>query len=290
MKTLVREPLLFFLVLGAGLFAVYHLVAKRDGDRPSNIVVTQGQIDQLVSGFTKAWQRPPTQGELAGLIRDRVREEIYCREAMAIGLDKDDTIIRRRLRQKMEFVSDDIAAVIEATDADLSAYLQSHLDAFRLPARLTFSHVYLQPAKHGKNLARDAQELLAKLNQMSSPADISALGDSFLLERQFTSAPCDEIARQFGDSFTAKLTSLAPGQWQGPFESGYGVHLVLLSERTEARLPALPEVRDAVRREWNNSRRLEANENFYKELLKRYTVTVEGLATEPVHLALTGSN
>jgi hypothetical protein len=289
MKKLMREPLVCFLVLGAGLFVVHHLVSGPGGGRPSNIVVTRGQVDQLISGFAKAWQRPPTSEELAGLIRDRVREEVYCREATAMGLDKDDTIIRRRLRQKMEFVSDDVATVIAPTDADLIAYLQAHPDAFRLSGRFTFTHVYLQPAKHGEHLSRDAQDLLARLKQLGSRADVSLLGDAFLLERQFTAVPYDEVAGQFGDPFAARLTTLSPGQWQGPVESGYGVHLVWLSQRTEPRLPALAEVRDAVRREWDNARRLDANENFYRELLKRYTVTVEGVSAEPVRLALGGS-
>ena len=116
------------------------------------------------------------------MIRDRVREEVYCREAMALGLDKDDTIIRRRLRQKMEFVSDDVAAQAEPTDDELNAYLHAHPDAFRVERQFTFSHVYLNPEKHGENLARDAAQLLAQLNQAGGKADVSALGDSFLLD------------------------------------------------------------------------------------------------------------
>ena len=204
-----------------------------------------------------------------------MRDEVYCREAMALGLDKDDTVIRRRLRQKMEFVSDDIAAQTEPTDADLNAYLQAHPDSFRVEPRFTFSQVYLNPEKHGENLARDTAQLLAQLNQAGGKADVSALGDSFLLEHTFAAAPASEVAKQFGEKFAAKLGELAPGQWQGPVESGYGVHLVLVSERTEGRLPALAEVRDAVRREWANARRLEANEKLYEAMLTRYVVTIE---------------
>jgi hypothetical protein len=194
---------------------------------------------------------------------------------MALGLDRDDTIIRRRLRQKMEFLSDDVAALAEPTDDELSAYLQAHADTFRVQRQFTFSHVYLNPEKHGETLSRDTAQLLAQLNQAGGKADVSALGDSFLLEHTFASAPGNEVAKQFGEKFAATLGDLAPGQWQGPVESGYGVHLVFVSERTEGRLPALSDVRDAVRREWANTRRLEANEKFYQELLKRYVVTIE---------------
>ena len=275
MKKILCEPLLHFLLLGAAIFVAYSLVSKRTGEEPGKIVISQGQIASIVVGFTRTWQRPPTSEELEGLVRDRVREEVYCREALALGLDKDDIIIRRRLRQKMEFVTDDVVAQAQPTDDELSAYLQAHPDPFRVQRQFTFSQVYLNPEKHGENLARDTAQLLAQLNQAGGKADVSALGDSFLLEHTFAAAPGSEVAKQFGEKFAAKLDELAPGQWQGPIESGYGVHLVFVSERTEGRLPALAEVRDAVRREWANARRLEANEKLYEAMLKRYVVTIE---------------
>jgi hypothetical protein len=274
-KRILKEPLLHFLLLGAGLFLAYSLMPKNSGSEPGKIIVTQGQIEHLVDGFTKAWQRPPAPEELTGLIRDRVREEVYCREAMALGLDKDDTVIRRRLRQKMEFVSDDLAAQTEPTDAELNAYLTAHPDKFRVESQFTFRQVYLNPEKHGTNLASDTTQLLAKLNQPGGGASFTTMGDPFMLDNNFTAVPASEISKQFGDKFTAKLSGLQPGQWQGPVESGYGVHLVSISERTEGHAPALAEVRNAVRREWDDFQRLEANEKLYQELLKHYTVTIE---------------
>jgi len=276
MKRLLKQPLLHFLLLGAGLFLAYSLMPKGPGtSEPGKIVVTQGQIEHLATGFAKTWQRSPTAQELEGLVRDWVREEVYYREAMALGLDRDDTVIRRRLRQKMEFVSDDIVAQTEPSDADLTAYLQAHPNSFRVEQRFTFRQVYLNPAKHGENLARDAAQLLAQLNQADNKGDASALGDSFLLEHQFAAVSASEVAKQFGEKFAAQLGELPPNQWQGPVESGYGEHLVFVSERTEGRLPVLAEVRDTVRREWANARRLEANEQFYEAMLKHYVVTVE---------------
>ena len=275
MKKILREPLLHFLLLGAAIFAAYSLVSKRSSDEPGKIVITQGQIASMVMGFTRTWQRSPTLEELEGLIRDRVQEEVYCREAMALGLDKEDTIIRRRLRQKMEFVTDDVAALAEPTDDELSAYLKAHADAFREQRHFTFNHVYLNPERRGENLARDTAQLLAQLQQAGAKADVSALGDSFLLEHKFQSLPASEVAKQFGEKFAVRLGELSPGQWHGPVESGYGVHLVWVSERSEGRVPELAAVRDAVRREWADVRRLEANEKFYQELLKRYVVTIE---------------
>ena len=277
MRRLLREPLLHFLLLGVGVFIAYRLMS-RPGDRgePGEIVVTRGQVEHLATGFARTWQRPPNGAELEALVDDWVREEIATREAMALGLDKDDTVIRRRLRQKLEFVSDDIAAQTEPTDADLSAYLRAHPESFRIEPRFTFSQVFLDPGKHRLSFARDAARVLAQLRRAGAKADLSALGDSLLLEPTFESAPTREIEKQFGEGFAAALGALPPGEWQGPVESGYGMHLVLVRERTEGRLPELASVRDVVRREWENTRRLEGNARFYEELRKRYTVTIEG--------------
>jgi hypothetical protein len=276
LKRILQEPLIHFLLLGAALFVAYSAVSNPgSSEAPRQIVVSPGKIEHLATGFARTWQRPPTEEELSGLIRDHVREEVLYREAIALGLDQDDTIIRRRLRQKMEFVSDDIAAQTEPTDADLSAWLAAHPDPFRVEPRFTFQQVFLNPQKHGGQLSEDAAALLTQLNQDATRTDVATLGDSFLLEHAFTAVPLGEITKQFGEAFATALGGLPPGPWQGPLESGYGVHLVKLSERIEGRLPALAEVRDAVRREWENARRLEGNEQFYQELLKRYTVTIE---------------
>ena len=275
MKRVLREPLLHFLLLGTAVFVAYSLVTKPSSDEPGKIVISQGQVAAMAEGFARTWRRPPTGEEIEGLIKDRVQEEVYCREARALGLDKDDTVIRRRLRQKIEFVTDDVSALAEPTDDELSAYLKAHADMFRVQRQFTFSQVYLNPERHGENLARDTQQLLARLQQAGDEADVSELGDSFLLEHKFQSLPASEAVKQFGEKFATKLGELSPRQWQGPVESGYGVHLVFVSERTEGHVPELAEVRDAVRREWANTRRLKANEKFYQELLKRYTVTIE---------------
>jgi hypothetical protein len=275
MDKILREPLLHFLLLGAVIFTVYGWVSNPSRDKPAEIVITQGQVASMVDGFTRTWQRPPTRDELQGLVRDRVREEVYYREAIALGLDKDDIIVRRRLRQKMEFVTDDVVAEAEPTEEELGSYLKMHPDSFRLSQLFTFSQVFLNPQLHGEHLAHDTSQLLAQLNKAGSAADVSVLGDSFLLDHTFDALPAGEVTKLFGENFATKLGGISPGQWQGPIESGYGLHLVFVSARTEGRLPALNDIRDAVQREWANTRRLEANEQFYRELLKRYTVTVE---------------
>ena len=275
LKRMLREPLVHFLLLGVGIFLTYSLVAQRTSTEPAKIVITERQIEQLAIGFARTWQRPPSADELAGLIREHLREEVYYREAMALGLDKDDIIIRRRLLQKLEFISEDVAAQAEPTNEQLRAYLKANSEAFRVDPRFKFRQVYLNPERRRESLAHDAAQLLVQLNRSSAKAGTLPLGDSFLLEHDFDAVPASEVANQFGEKFAVQLSELQPGQWQGPVESGYGVHLVFISERTTGRVPALEEIRDAVRREWANVWRLEANEQFYQGLLRRYTVSVE---------------
>jgi hypothetical protein len=270
-----REPLVHFLILGALLLLVSNLVNKRARGDTRQIIVTPGQIEHLEHTFTRANQRPPTEEELEGLIRDYIRGEVYYREALALGLDRDDAPIRQRLRTKMEFISEDVAAQVEPSENQLRTYLMEHSDKFLVERRFSFIQVYLNPDRHGNHVAHDAQQLLAKLDRAGGKANISELGDPFLLDPKCDDVSPSDVAKDFGDKFAASLQMLPVGKWQGPVESGLGMHLVYVSKRTPGRIPQLDEVRDAVRREWANEYRLEANEKFYIGLLKRYTVTVE---------------
>jgi PPIC-type PPIASE domain len=273
---LLKEPLLHFLLLGAGIFGGYHILSGAGAAEPGEIVVTQGRIEALAAAFTRSWQRPPSPAEREGLIRDYIRDELYAREAIALGLDEDDLVIRRRLRQKLEFVSEDVATDADPTDEELRAHLTAHPEVFRLEPRFTFRQVFLDPGRRGERLTSDAARLLARLQR--GETDPASAGDGVMLEREFDALPADVVAQQFGEQFAAELERLPSGQWQGPVASAYGVHLVLVVGRTEGRVPALEEVRDAVRREWMSAQRLEAREQYYQALLRRYTVTIEGAA------------
>ena len=270
---LLKEPLFHFLLLGAAIFGGHRILAGGRATAPDEIVVTQGRIDALTAAFTRTWQRPPTASERDGLIRDYIREEVYAREAIALGLDKDDVVIRRRLRQKLEFVSEDVLA--PPTDDQLRAYLTSHPDAFRVEARFTFRHIFLNGERRGEELARDAARLLAQLRLPGT--DPGTLGDPFLLDRRFEVVPAGVVAEQFGEQFAATLAELPTGQWVGPIASAYGSHLVFVAQRTGGRVLALEEVGDAARREWDNAQRVESSEKFYQGLLKSYSVTIDGV-------------
>ena len=281
MKKILKEPLVHFLLLGALIFVGYEWVDHNSEPAPGRIVISQGQLASMLANFISTQQRPPSHQEWANLIQAQVRGEVYYREALVLGLDKDDAIIRRRLQQKLEFISDDIAAQAQPTDAELNAYLTVHPDKFRVEPQFTFRQLYLNPEKHVTNLAGDAAQLLAKLNQPGGDTGFATLGDPFMLDNNFTALPSGEITKQFGKEFTAKLAGLQTGHWQGPVESGFGAHLVCISARTAGRQPALAEVRDAVRREWIEDQRLQANDKFYQAMLKHYTVTIEKPAAAP---------
>ena len=273
-KRVLKEPLLHFLVLGALLFIGYE-IANRGDSSSGQIVVTQGKIENLASTFARVWQRPPTPPELDGLIEDFVREEVLAREAMALGLDRDDTVIRRRLRQKMEFVADDLAVQTEPTDAELTEFLEEHPNLFGVEPIFSFRQVYLNPERRGNALKQGAAQLLARLNRSGANGDFANLGDSTLLSHRLTDVRASEVTDLFAEEFTQQLAQLPKGRWQGPVTSAYGIHLVFVEDRKEGRMPELSEVREQVAREWADARRREANEQFYQDLLERYAVTIE---------------
>jgi hypothetical protein len=272
---LLREPLLHFFALGAGIFLLFALIGDSDESRPDEITVSVAQIDRLVEGWKKTRMRAPTVAELEGLVEDHIREEVYYREALAMGLDRDDMIIRRRMRQKMEFLSNDLAAQVEPTEAELKAFLGQNPSTFRIEPRITFDHIYLSQDRRGEHAERDALRLLTRLGGGDGTIETATLGDSFPLPRSYESLTSSEVRSLFGRDFAARLLMLEPGAWQGPVPSGYGLHLVLIRERTEPRMPDIAEVRDVVEREWREGRRRATNEEIYRRIRERYTVVIE---------------
>jgi hypothetical protein len=192
-----------------------------------------------------------------------------------MGLDRDDTIIRRRLRQKMEFLADGMGYIKEPTETDLESYLQKHPEKFRVESHYTFSHVYLNPENHQNSLEQDAAELISKLNNAGNSVDSSQYGDRFMLGYYFSNQSESNVARTFGDQFAKQLSQLEAGKWVGPIESGYGEHLVLISNRTEGRTPPLSEVRKQVQSEWMTEEAKQTSEKFYEGLRSRYKVKIE---------------
>jgi hypothetical protein len=283
---LVREPLLHFLLLGAGLFLLYAYVGDNSAEPADLIVVDKAEIQRLAQQFQRTWMRPPTRQELEGLAEDFVKEEVLYREALALGLDQDDLVIRRRLRQKMEFLNADLVEQQPPTETELQTYLDAHPDKFRRPERISFQQIYFNPERPQANARQQAAELLQRLNaQPGTPID--SLGDPTLLPPQLDEVTAADIDGVFGQGFATHLETLNAGGWAGPFESAYGLHLVRLTDRVPGGQPPLAQVRQVVERELTAERRSESNERFYQTLRARYRVEIqipEG-ATDDVHAA-----
>ncbi len=227
-----REPLVHFLILGTLLFFVYRWTGGSVSAGSNQIVITHGQVEDMAVGFARSWQRPASEAELKGLIDEHVKDEIAVREAIAMGLDRDDTIIRRRLRQKLEFLTEDAVASNAPTDAELQAYMTQHPDSFRTEPQVAFREVYLNAEHRGASVHADAEQLLARLHASGPNANIDHLGDATMLPAEQSLAPLRDVARLFGDDFANQLTKIEPGQWTGPVESSFGLHLVLVQKKS----------------------------------------------------------
>jgi len=271
-----REPLLHFLLIGAALFVLFNL--KNDGDTgaPRDIVISESRVEALAENFARTWMRPPTPQELRGLVNDYIAEEVYYREAIAMGLDRDDVVIRRRLRQKMEFISEDVASAVEPTDGQLQEYLDGNKEKFLEPPRISFEQVYVSSERRGEATRPHAERILADLVAGRGPADAQELGDPTLLPPGLESASLQEIANAFGTEFAAQVEEAPVGQWTGPLQSGFGLHLVRVDERQSGSLPTLANIRPIVLREWQAEQRQEANAAFLAKLRAKYDVRVEG--------------
>lgn len=275
LKQLIKEPLIHFLFIGAVLFVLFGIVGESDTAPDNRIEVTQADVDRLVATWQRRWNRLPTPSELNNLVESYVREEILYREAVAMGLEKDDSVVRRRMAQKVEFLFKDISTPPEPTDADLQAYLEKNQDKFTSPARYNFSHIYLSIDKRGENAMKDARELLNKLQNNSNQKDPTQFSDLFMFDYHFADITDFEVTRIFGEQFTKQLAELQTGEWQGPVDSGYGIHLVKVKQRIDPIVPSLIEIRDRVQIEYIAELQREANQKFYQSLRERYEVVVE---------------
>ena len=244
-----REPLVHFAAIGALLFIVFEWQGAGPASR--RIVITPGQVDALAAGFARTWQREPEADELKGLVDEYVRDEIATREAMASGLDRDDTVVRRRLRQKWEFVAEEAVDASPPDDAELQAWLESHLETYRTEPEVSFE-----------------QKMIDGAMPRMLPSDVEQTTRS-------------DVARIFGDEFAVALLQVQPGAWIGPIKSGYGMHQVFVKERIDGRAPILSEVRAQVEREVLADRRRRRLQDAYQDLLAEYQVVIERRESAP---------
>lgn len=273
-----KEPLFHFLVLGAALFALNAWRAPErtvKNNSPARIEVTAGIIGQLRAASERQFGKPPDEAELQGLVAAYIREEVFCREALALGLDRDDTIVRRRLAQKMEFLTGDIADGAEPAEAEVRGYFDKNAARYAKAGLVTFRHVYFSREKRGAGAEAAATESLAAL---AKSADDGTMGDAFLHGFEFAAREQEDVVAAFGADFAQQLAAEPAGEWRGPVASSYGLHLVRVEARTEPRAVKFEEVRDMVLRDFHEDRRTAANHEIFGKLRDQYQVTVDEAA------------
>ena len=277
LRSLLREPLVHFLLLGSLLFLVYEWKGAA-GPGSKRVLVTRAEMEHLAAGFETTWQREPNRAEMKSLVDEYVKDEIATREGISMGLDREDTIIRRRLRQKLEFIAEDTTALAPPSDAELQGWLSTHPQSYLSEPQLAFRQVYLDPQRRGAATRADAQRLLAHLQAARGAVSIDRMGDPSMLPPVEPLASLAETSRVFGADFAKRLMLVETGKWVGPIESSYGLHLVFVTQRIAAAPAQLEAVRSNVERDFLADRRKKQLQALYDHLLESYTVKFE----EPV--------
>lgn len=277
---LLSEPLVHFLVVAALLFGAYRLANNEPAAAvdTQQIVLTKDDVRQLAVTWLAQGQPPPTPDQLRSLVDQKVTEEILVHEAVALGLDRDDEIIKRRLAQKMDFLAADLAAIMEPSKADLRAWFSKNADRFALPAHMNFRHLYFSPDKRG-TAARDAAAAALTLieGKPADSAEVASVGDPFMFKNYYGDSTPEQLAKEFGPEFAALLFKLQPRSWQGPVQSGYGWHLVWIDSIEPGRVPAFEEVEPEVKSAWLDDRYREVKRASLEEMRSRYVVVVPPL-------------
>ena len=259
---------------------VYAYVQKDHGVAPSKQVrLTVDDLTQMVLVFRSQWRRDPTREELQALVEERVHEEVLYREALAIGIDKDDTIVRRRMAQKMQFLAEDVAAAREPDATELAAWYETNRDRFALPPRVSFRHLYFSPDRRGERARDDAAAALTRLAGQPEDSSLAAtLADAFMFQEYYRDRAPEFLGKEFGPNFALAVAKSSVGSWQGPFESGFGWHLVFVDALIPGHVPALEEVEADVKNAWLAEQKARAWQKAYQEMRAKYTVLLPGPA------------
>ena len=275
LKRYLREPLVHFLLIGGVLFGVYGHTQGGHGTTPSSreIRLTLDEVGQLALLYQSQWRRPPTPQDLERMVENKVQQEVLYREALAMGLDKDDEIVKRRMAQKMQFLAEDVAAAREPTTDELRAWFEGHGDQFALPSRVSFRQLYFSPDRRGARAHDDAVKALAAL--AGEPVDsmrVGGLADPTMLQAYYGDRTSEQLAKDFGPQFAQTVVRLKPGSWQGPIESGFGWHLVFVDSFVPGRMPAFEEVEPDVKAAWLADQKAQAWRKAYDDMRAKYTV------------------
>jgi len=287
-RRLLSEPLLHFLLLGTLLFAGYSYLEPGSGaeENSAEIRLTPEDVLTMWSFFESQWQRQPTPDEFNQMVENKVREEVLYREALAMGLDLGDTIVKRRMAQKMQFLAEDVAAAYEPDTTELEAWYEANADKFALPGRISFRQVYFSPDSRGTRAYEDAVAALAELaGQPVETALAATLSDPFMFQNYYADRTSQQIAKDFGPVFAQAIGRTAAGDWQGPIESGFGWHLVFVDSKVPGRQPTFSEVEPEVKTAWLGTQKAQAWQKAYDEMRAKYTVVLPLFPEEAIEIA-----
>jgi hypothetical protein len=279
-----KEPLIYFFVLGLVVFGLHSVFKPKPevADDPFLVEVTSADIEWFRTMWSKRMGRDPTVEELRGQVNQLIREQVLSREAVSMGFDEDDMVVRRRLAQKMNFLFKDLSDFTEPSDGELQTYLQEKRSTYEIPVRVTFTQIYFNTDKRGEDrAAHEVRQLVERLNtNEGAPPDGSGLGDPFLLQSNYSDKTLPEIRGQFGPRFAKTVWAQEVRTWQGPVVSGYGLHAVYVQERSDAKLPDFSELKERLRSDWMSEKQREIARKAYVKLRSRYRVLLEGMPYE----------
>ncbi|WP_438864387.1 peptidyl-prolyl cis-trans isomerase [Neptunicella sp.] len=270
---MLREPILQFMLIALLLFILNLFIngAKKSG-ATQQIVVTQGQIEQISNQYRLVAGRLPSKQELRALVDDFVNEEVFYREAIAIGLDEDDTIVRRRMKQKLTFLAQDTASSEDPSDAQLLDWFKVRRLEYRFPARISFRHVLISQDLRGEQAISDAQQGLLNLQAGAKP---ESMGDPSVIPAKLSHLSKQRISSLFGENFASSIFAGVEGKWFGPVSSPLGIHLVFITQREPSIDPEFSEIKDKLKVDWIEAKREEAAKNYLARIRQRYSVEVD---------------
>jgi choline dehydrogenase-like flavoprotein len=270
---LLREPLLHFLVLGAAIFGAYAWLGHAEDapGRPASVVLREADVAWLADIWSRQWHRQPTAEELRGLVGEYLKEELLSREAREMKLDENDIVIRRRLAQKLSFIVQDTAEMAEPSDEELHRLYDENAGLFQTGSRISFRQVYFNP----NNRADARHDALLALAGLSALAEPTELGDRLMVEANSRNATQERVAAAFGPEFARTVFALRVGEWSGPITSGFGLHLVNVSELQVSQPQAFADVRPKLLTQWRDAKQAQANASFLAGLQRKYEVVAE---------------
>ena len=272
MKKILKEPFFHFIGIGIILFILYGLVSDKTVSK-NTIVITDFDVSSIIASWEMQWKRPPTEQELQNLINLNIKQEVFYQEALNMNLDHNDEIIKRRLAQKMQFLSNDIATMIKPTEDDLKIYFQKNSDKYLTPTSYSLYQITFSPDKR-KDSYKDAEETLNNFSKATFD-EMKQFGDSLPFDYFIEDVNANELGLLLGSKFPKALENQLLNKWVGPIPSGFGYHLVFITEKVSPKIPSFESVKKAVYRDYEYDKQQEIDETIYQELKKKYMIDID---------------